>query len=317
MSKLFLGIDTSNYTTSVSCVSDEGIVFERRTMLSVPLGGRGLRQSDAVFQHVRNLPPLVEALSASIDRAAVSAVACSAKPTAAEESYMPVFLAGRLAAVSLASALGVALYETTHQAGHIRAALLGQEARFAENGVFLAMHLSGGTTDLLRVRRENGRIGVIERIGGCGDLHAGQFVDRVGVRLGLPFPSGVPLEALAAAAADRTLKLPASVRGLNCSFSGQESQCQRLIDAGAARETVAYAVYDCMARTFAKLLANAFEETGCTTALLSGGVSGSVLLRELLQKRLDAAVFYAPSGLSADNAVGVALLARDQDQIRR
>ena len=59
MSGLFLGVDTSNYTTSVSCVSTEGIVFERRTMLSVPLGERGLRQSDAVFQHVRNLAMLL------------------------------------------------------------------------------------------------------------------------------------------------------------------------------------------------------------------------------------------------------------------
>ena len=196
MSGLFLGVDTSNYTTSVSCVSNEGIVFERRTMLSVPLGERGLRQSDAVFQHVRNLPPLIEAMLASIDRGAVQAVAASCKPTAAEESYMPVFLAGKLAAVSIASALNVPLFETTHQAGHVRAALLGQEERFSEEA-FLAMHLSGGTTDLLLVRRINGLLGDITRIGGCDDLHAGQFVDRVGVRLGLPFPSGVSLESLA------------------------------------------------------------------------------------------------------------------------
>jgi N6-L-threonylcarbamoyladenine synthase len=105
VSALFLGVDTSNYTTSVSCVSNEGIVFERRTMLSVPLGERGLRQSDAVFQHVRNLPQLVEAMLGSIDRSAVQTIAVSAKPTAAEDSYMPVFLAGKLAAVSMALSL--------------------------------------------------------------------------------------------------------------------------------------------------------------------------------------------------------------------
>lgn len=310
MSKLFLGVDTSNYTTSVSCVSSEGIVFERRTMLSVPLGERGLRQSDAVFQHVRNLPPLVEAMLDSVDRDSIQAVAVSCKPTAAEESYMPVFLAGKLAAVSIASSLDVPIVQTTHQAGHIRAAMLGQEDRFGEEP-FLAMHLSGGTTDLLLVRREEGLIGEINRIGGCDDLHAGQFVDRVGVRLGLPFPSGVSLEALALAAQDRSVKLPASVRGLDCSFSGQETQCQRLLDSGDQREAVAFAVYDCMARTFAKLLFNAFAETGATTALLSGGVSGSLLLRELLQQRLHRELLYAQSGLSSDNAVGTALLARD------
>ena len=313
MNGLYLGVDTSNYTTSVSCVSNEGIVFERRTMLSVPLGDRGLRQSDAVFQHVRNLPPLISAMLAGIERESIRAVAVSVKPTAAEESYMPVFLAGKLAATSIASSLGAPLYETTHQAGHVRAALLGQEERFS-GSPFLAMHLSGGTTDLLLVHREAGIIGAIEHIGGCDDLHAGQFVDRVGVRLGLPFPSGISLEALVRTADDRTIKLPASVKALNCSFSGQESQCQRLIDGGAAQESVAFAVYDCMARTFAKLLTTAFAETGCKTALLSGGVSGSLLLRELLQQRLNAELFYARSGLSSDNAVGTALLARELHQ---
>lgn len=310
MSGLFLGVDTSNYTTSVSCVSTEGIVFERRTMLSVPLGERGLRQSDAVFQHVRNLPPLIEAMLGAVDRESIAAVAVSSKPTGAEKSYMPVFLAGKLAAVSIASSLGVPLFETTHQAGHVRAALLGQEERFSQS-LFLAMHLSGGTTDLLLVRSERGLIGEIERIGGSEDLHAGQFVDRVGVRLGLPFPSGVSLEALARKAEDRSIKLPASVKILNCSFSGQESHCQRLIDGGAEQNAVAYAVYDCMARTFAKLLTRAYAESGCKTALLSGGVSGSPLLRELLQERLNMELFYAQSGLSSDNAVGTALLARD------
>ena len=311
MKSLFLGVDTSNYTTSVSCVSTEGIVFERRTMLSVPLGERGLRQSDAVFQHVRNLPKLIEPMMQEIDRGAVRAVAVSSKPTAAEESYMPVFLAGKLAAVAIASSLGVPLYETTHQAGHIRAALLGQETLMSESP-FLAVHLSGGTTDLLLVRREDGLLGEITRIGGCEDLHAGQFVDRVGVRLGLPFPSGVSLEALARTADDHSIKLPSSVKGLSCSFSGQETQCQRLVEDGADKNAVAYAVYDGMARTFAKLLTNAFAETGCKTALLSGGVSGSLLLRELLQQRLQHKLFYAQSGLSSDNAVGTALLARDR-----
>jgi len=310
MSRLFLGVDTSNYTTSVSCVSNEGIVFERRTMLSVPLGGRGLRQSDAVFQHVRNLPPLIEDMIGAIDHASVAAVAVSAKPTGAEQSYMPVFLAGKLAATSIASSLNVPLFETTHQAGHVRAAMLGQEERFSDSQ-FLAMHLSGGTTDLLLVHHEDGQIGEIERIGGCEDLHAGQFVDRIGVRLGLPFPSGVSLEALARSALDQSIKLPASVKALNCSFSGQESQCQRWIDGGASGESVAYAVYDCMARTLTKILTNAFAETGCKFALLSGGVSGSLLLRELLQNRLKEKLYYAKSGLSSDNAVGTALLARD------
>lgn len=311
MSRLFLGVDTSCYTTSVCCVSEEGIVFERRTMLSVPLGERGLRQSDAVFQHVRNLPPLIQAMFENIDHANVQAVAVSATPTSAAESYMPVFLAGKLAATAIAASLNVPLYETTHQAGHVRAAMLGQEMKICENP-FLAMHLSGGTTDLLLAHREDGLLGKIERIGGSNDLHAGQFVDRVGVALGLSFPSGIPMEALARQAKAQDIKLPSSIQELNCSFSGQETQCQRLIATYIDKKEIAFAVYDCMARTFAKLLNNAFAHTGCKTALLSGGVSGSLLLRELLQDRLKAELLYAESGLSADNSVGTALLAMDR-----
>lgn len=310
MSRLFLGVDTSCYTTSVCCVSEEGIVFERRTMLSVPLGERGLRQSDAVFQHVKNLPPLIDALFAAVDRRTVAAVGVSVKPTAEEESYMPVFLAGRLAAVSLANALGVPYFETTHQAGHVRAAMFGNEAALLSGG-FLALHLSGGTTDVLRVSLDGGMIAGIERLGGCEDLHAGQFVDRVGVRMGLPFPCGAELERLANAAVKRSVKLPSIVRGVTCSLSGPESAAQRLLDAGETSEEAAYAVYDCLARTIAKLLANAMEQTGLTNVLLSGGVSGSALLRELLRQRMGRELLYAPPGLSADNAAGAALIARD------
>jgi N6-L-threonylcarbamoyladenine synthase len=311
MNRCFIGVDTSCYTTSISCITDEGIVFERRTMLSVPLGARGLRQSDAVFQHVKNLPELTRALFENAEREKIAAVAVSAKPTADEDSYMPVFLAGKLEAIAIASALDVPLYETTHQAGHVRAAMFLNEAALTDNP-FLAMHISGGTTDLLTVGLSGGSVGKITKIGGCDDLHAGQFVDRVGVKMGLPFPSGVALEKLARRASVRAVRLPSSVKGLTCSFSGQETQANRLLDAGEAKEEVAYAVYDCMARTFSKMLFNAMETFGNGTALLSGGVSGSKLLRELLYKRMKKELLFARDGLSCDNAVGAALLARDR-----
>lgn len=311
MRRLFLGVDTSAYTTSICCVCEEGIVFEKRTMLSVPLGGRGLRQSEALFQHIKNLPVLTEELFHSIDTGSVRAVAVSAKPAAGEGSYMPVFLAGKLAASSIAGALGVPLYETTHQAGHVRAAMLGNEARLPENGTFLAMHISGGTTDLLRIGLTDGKIETVEKVGGCVDLHAGQFVDRIGVKMGLPFPSGPELEKRAGQAAARDIRLPSSVKALECSFSGQETAALRLLEQGETNEEIAYAVYDCMARTFSKMLLYAMEQTGCDAALLSGGVSGSALLRTLLKQRTKKQLLFAQAGLSSDNAAGAALLAKD------
>lgn len=312
MSRYCLGFDTSCYTTSVACAGRDGVVVDERKVLDVPHGGRGLRQSDALFQHNRNLPPLLDALFSHIDRRLVRAVAVSVSPTAAPDSYMPVFLAGQLAARSVAGALDVPLMVTNHQAGHLRAALLGNEALLLSD-CFLALHLSGGTTDLLLVRPAAGGLGEATPLGASSDLHAGQLVDRVGVAMGLPFPCGARFEALARRAQERLIRIPSSVRALNCSFSGAEAQAFRLLRDGTPPEEVAYAIYDFLARTLSRILLSAAQETGCKDALAAGGVASSALLRELLASRLQGRVrlSFGESALSSDNAVGTALLASD------
>ena len=183
-----LGIDTSCYTTSVALVEDGRIAQERR-LLSVAQGERGLRQSSALFQHVERLPELLEALFAH-SPGCVDGVCVSTRPRDAEGSYMPVFKAGECAARAIAAAQGVPLVETSHQQGHIRAALVDSGCGEAE---FVALHLSGGTTEAVFVGQ-----GLKTRlIAMSADLHAGQLVDRVGVALGLSFPAGPALEALA------------------------------------------------------------------------------------------------------------------------
>ena len=147
---LCIGIDTSCYTASVACVADNSIVFSERTMLSVPFGSRGLRQSEALFQQTRLLAPLIEHLFREIDRNNVGAVCVSSRPTSASDSYMPVFLVGLQTARSIAAALGVPLIETTHQCGHFRAALVGNESLLGRE--FFGFHISGGTTDLVRIK---------------------------------------------------------------------------------------------------------------------------------------------------------------------
>ena len=200
--------DTSCYTTSAAAVADGAVVADLRAGLTVPPGGRGLRQSDALFQHDRNLPGLLDELFARTGgggRCARSPPAC--RPTAAPGSYMPVFLAGKLAATAVAGALGVPLVPVTHQAGHLRAALLGNEALLFA-GEFLAVHLSGGTTDLLLVRAGHGRLGEAVPLGASADLHAGQLVDRLGVAMGLAFPCGARFEAPGAAGPGAVAPLP-------------------------------------------------------------------------------------------------------------
>ncbi|MBR0507574.1 MAG: O-sialoglycoprotein endopeptidase [Clostridia bacterium] len=305
-----LGIDTSCYTTSVACANEKSIVFFRGTMLSVPLGGRGLRQSDGLFQHVKQLPGLLSELFSGIDRSAIRAIAVSAAPTSRPDSYMPVFLAGLSQAESLASALSVPLIRVDHQSGHIRAALYGNET-LLEKERFLAAHVSGGTTDLLLVEPHRDAPYRIEPVGTSTDLHAGQFVDRVGVALRLPFPAGRHLETLAVNAAEKNVKLPSAVDGTNCSLSGAESAAQRLIGA-VPDEELAFGVYDCLARTLSKMFASACEQFGDLPVLVCGGVASSRLLRTLLKKRFRGRLYFGRPEFSSDNAVGVALLGADR-----
>ncbi len=307
---LCLGIDTSCYTTSVACTDGKSIVFSKGTMLSVAFGDRGLRQSEGLFQHVKQLSPLLSELFGSVDRRRIKAVAVSASPTSQPDSYMPVFLAGLHQAESLAAALDVPLIRADHQSGHIRAALFGNES-LMDRDRFFAVHISGGTTDLLVVTPHRDAPYRIEQIGCSTDLHAGQFVDRVGVALSLPFPAGKHLEALAGKAQMRDVKLASAVKGLNCSFSGAESAAQRLTGTVPDAE-LAYGVYDCLARTLAKMFANAVKQYGDSPFLVCGGVASSKLLRSLLAARFDGQLYFGRPELSSDNAVGISLLGADR-----
>lgn len=304
---MVLGIDTSCYRTSVALAEAGVVLAEAGELLKVPDGARGLRQSEMLFQHVKQLPGLVEAVMAKAPRG-LRAVAVSARPRPVEDSYMPAFLAGRSVAASVAASLRVPLFETTHQQGHVRAALYGNPLK--EN--FIAVHLSGGTTEVLKV----GPGLKIDLIGGTADISAGQLVDRVGVRLGLPFPAGPHLETLAADFPAEA-NIPVSVSRLKCSFSGAEAALMRRIDGGAAPGKVAAEVYSIVARTLARLVSQASDETGFTDVLLAGGVASSFLLRQMLPDRLrrlnrNVRLYWAKPGLSGDNAAGVALIGCDR-----
>ncbi len=308
------GIDTSNYRTSVAIVSLEGeILLNERRLLPVPEGGRGLRQSDAVFMHLKQLSAMEEALRKTAGGDAVPcAVAVSDRPRDGEDSYMPVFQAGVCVASFLAGSSGVPLYRTTHQRGHIAAAARGTPLEGAER--FLAVHLSGGTTDLLSVSPEK-----TERIGGSLDLHAGQMVDRIGVAMGLPFPAGPEMQALAKDGKSQGLFGTSMEDGdLLCHISGAETLAQRMISEGRiAPADLAREVYDFLARSVSRMILAGSRKTGLRSVLVAGGVAASPLLRTMLEERTrkhrDAPeLIFGEAELSGDNAVGVALIGRGE-----
>lgn len=314
--RVTLGFDTSCYTTSAAAVNEHGeVIAASRMLLPVAQGQRGLRQSEAVFAHVRQMPLVMDDLREQIKNqdVEVAAVCASASPRDEKDSYMPVFTVGLGHARVIAKVLGVPLYETSHQQGHIAAGLVGNQH---PEETFVALHLSGGTTELLECRD-----GTLTLIGGCADLHAGQMVDRVGVAMGLPFPAGPALEKLAMSYQGTVESLlPVSVEkdGLTCHLSGVETRAQQWIREGnMSHEQIAAEVFDVLARTVARLLSGACEKTGAKQALVVGGVASSTLLREKLAKRLlkqrrNIKVLFGQPQYSADNAVGVAAIGMER-----
>ena len=308
---IVLGFDTSCYTTSVAAVTLEGdILCSCRRLLSVEQGQRGLRQSDALFLHTRQLPELMEEMAPSIRGMQVAAVCASSRPRDDESSYMPVFLAGDAQARTLSAVLGIPFFHTTHQRGHFRAARVGTRL---QDGPALFMHLSGGTTEILSCSADS-----LQLLGGSGDLHAGQLIDRTGVAMGLHFPAGPEVEKLAMEGwSEHRIPLSMDKEGIVCHLSGAETQVQRWLKFGTlSHEDIAAEVFDFLARTVSRMALMAEKHTGIHQILIAGGVASSSLLRDMVRNRVsrqsDLTVYFGKNELSGDNAVGVALIGREK-----
>ena len=248
MSKIFLGIDTSNYTTSAALCADGEIVENFKILLSVSKGERGLRQSDALFQHTKNIPLLMERVREALGGRPLSGVGVSERPRNLDGSYMPCFLAGLSAAESISAAAGLPIYRFSHQCGHVMAALYSSAASFPKEQAFGAFHISGGTTELLHIRSRSEKGFDAQLVGGTKDLNAGQAVDRIGVAMGLDFPAGPALEKLALQNDKKIPRPKISGDGMSFHLSGLENLALKLYkDTNDAPLTAAF-VLDYIAR---------------------------------------------------------------------
>jgi N6-L-threonylcarbamoyladenine synthase len=314
-----LGIDTSNYTTSVALVNQKGDILEdRRKGLPVPIGGKGIRQSDAVFHHVNHLPQLMEDLALRWKEIRLSAVSVSTRPRALPESYMPCFRAGEGFAKVIASTLSVPLYEFSHQEGHIAA--VWENSSFKE-ACFLTIHISGGTTELLKVD------GGLSLLGATKDLSYGQILDRVGVRMGLKFPCGGELDEMAQEEKEGFgLLSPVFMKDGHLNLSGLETQALRILeeicknqnsaDQRKAKSQLIHQLFFQISESLEKWIRYWVKETGIPRVLLAGGVSSSGYLRSRLQRNfMDTGiqVEFGNHHLSSDNAVGIAYLGRSKE----
>ena len=310
---LFLGIDTSNYTTSAAVYDTEtGRVVHAKKLLPVKQGERGIRQSDAVFYHTRQFPEIYEELCGQLPKDwKPDAVGVSTQPRRVEGSYMPCFLVGETIASSIAGTMHVPLYKFSHQEGHIMAALYSAERMDLIGQEFLAFHVSGGTTESLLVTKGTEAAIKAELLGSSTDLKAGQAIDRTGVMMGLPFPCGPALEKLALKS-DKTFKLHASSRGFDCSLSGVENQTRAMIERGESPEDTALfclKYVEISLQAMADALLDKYPEKHI---VFSGGVMSNGIIKEDFKRRYDCS--FAEPQFSADNAAGTAVLAALQHE---
>ncbi len=303
MSGFVLGIDTSNYTTSAAIVDEAGsVIADERRLLDVKKGERGLRQQQALFLHVNRLPDIIESAYRKLDDKGISrneirAVAVSERPRPVEGSYMPCFLAGIEAASAVSSAAGVPLYRFSHQEGHIAAVDPLKDERF------LSYHLSGGTCELLDVRRKKDGYS-IDIIGATKDISFGQLLDRVGVALGYDFPAGGEIDRLSRAGTNRKIMKPLKLDGLDFNVSGLETQALKNIG-NIPEEDIAAELMEKCADLLIRLTDKARKQTGAGGVVFCGGVSQSEYIRNRIREELDGIYFGEPS---SDNAVGTARL---------
>lgn len=296
-----LGIDTSNYTTSVALFDGKTHKMQRK-ILDVRQGMRGIRQSDGVFIHNRELPIMISELT---DGVKIDAVGVSSKPRNVKGSYMPVFTVGNGYAKAIASVLGVKCYEFSHQDGHIMAGVYSASATQLLGTPFLSVHLSGGTTEILR-SEFNGFNFDNEIIGGTFDISAGQLIDRVGVKMGLKFPCGKELESLALTT-NETFNLPYSIKDTYVNLSGVETKLINVIDGPDA--VIARSVLSYVANVLKRTLNAAKTQTNLSKILVVGGVASNSIIRDELLKEFGNDIYFATKELSSDNAVGIAALA--------
>ena len=304
MKRYYLGIDTSCYTTSCAIIdSDFHIVGEARKLLEVKPGERGLQQSNMVFQHTKALPKLISELP----QVPISGIGVSGFPRREENSYMPAFMVGLGQGQTLSHMLNVPLHIFAHQENHILAAL--RDLEHIPTEPFLALHLSGGTTELVYCHYQGDGIFESHIIGGSKDLQGGQYVDRIGVAMGLPFPAGRHLEALALQTTEYE-PLPSSMKDGWISFAGPCSAAMRRINetmSGMDKSNLARAVFTSMGNALEKMITYHIKEKPVHTLIAVGGVMSNSLLRKRMEsycKRNRMTLHVAQPQYSVDNATG-------------
>ena len=306
---IIIGIDTSCYTTSIAAISlGKKVIFNEKIMLNVKEGNNGLRQSEAVFQHINNLGEISEKIKDISKKYNIKGICVSQKPRPIKDSYMPVFMVGYNFAKTLSTLIGCKLYETTHQENHIEASLFTNNIIDKNN--FLSIHMSGGTTEILLVNKEKDNYN-IEIVGGTKDISFGQLIDRIGVKLGYKFPAGKYIDEDATKCIEKIEKgLKTSVKDGYMNLSGLENQINNLIE-NNSKEYIAKILLDSIVRNIYKSILYISKNYNLNEVVFAGGVSASKYIKKELNSKLkkeNIHPYFTEAEYSTDNALGCAII---------
>ena len=309
INNIIIGIDTSCYTTSIAAISlGKKVIFNEKIMLNVKEGNNGLRQSEAVFQHINNLGEISEKIKDISKKYNIKGICVSQKPRPIKDSYMPVFMVGYNFAKTLSTLIGCKLYETTHQENHIEASLFTNN--IIDKNKFLSIHMSGGTTEILLVNNEKDNYN-IEIVGGTKDISFGQLIDRIGVKLGYKFPAGKYIDEDAIKCIEKIEKgLKTSVKEGYMNLSGLENQINNLIE-NNSKEYIAKILLDSIVRNIYKSILYISKNYNLNEVVFAGGVSASKYIKKELNSKLkkeNIYPYFTETEYSTDNALGCAII---------
>lgn len=307
----YLGIDTSAYTTSLSVIDDElKVICDIRKILNVKKGERGLRQQEAIFQHINNISKMIESLSFKLDFNKIVSVGISSKPRKLKGSYMPVFSVGQAIGSVVSSCLKSNYFQFSHQEGHIASGLLGTELEDKDH--FIAIHISGGTTEVINVNNQNNEF-ITEIIGGSLDISFGQFIDRLGVLLGLQFPCGKEMNEIALDGSLIDKKIPIKNFGKWFNISGLETFFIKVIsEEEACKNDIAKSIFHTIGIILKNCILDVIKEYKVYDILIVGGVASNSIVKDYLRDELsDYCNLYFPEPkYCTDNSIGLAYLAK-------
>ena len=307
-----LGIETSCDETGVALYeAGRGIRAERlASQIAIHAAYGGVVPELASRDHIAKLLPLVQEVlaEAGVGLADLDAIAYTAGP-----GLIGALMVGGSLASSMAYGLEIPAIPVHHLEGHLLACMLEDPA---PEFPFLALLVSGGHSQLIEVAG----VGRYRIIGETLDDAAGEAFDKVARLLGLPYPGGPQLAALADQGDGERYELPRPLRnqGLDMSFSGLKTAARLTIDAARAadgslservRADVAASFQAAAVDSLTGKCRHALEVTGLARLVIAGGVGANRALRASLAdlgRRHGARVYYPRPSLCTDNGAMIA-----------